>query len=230
MANILDIKSIHKTYKTEDGPLKVLQNVNFSIEAKSWTILLGASGSGKSTLLQLLGALDRPCQGQIFYQGKDYSKFGASKAAKMRQTEIGFVFQSFNLLPELTALENVMLPGMFNRDKKSVEAKAKELLTMIGLDHRLTHRPSALSGGEQQRVAIARSLINDPTLILADEPTGNLDPKTGEQIIQLFKTLKEEQGKTIIMVTHNHELTSHADQTYFLTKGHLEEYGEQHVQ
>mgnify|MGYP000412732437 CR=1 FL=1 len=230
MANILEITDVHKSYKTDDGPLKVLQNVNFTIEENSWTILLGASGSGKSTLLQLLGALDRPCSGKITLRGKDYSRFGAFKSAKMRQQKIGFVFQSFNLFPELTALENVMLPAMFNSDKKSVEAKAKELLTMIGLDHRLTHRPNALSGGEQQRVAIARALINDPEIILADEPTGNLDPKTGQQIIDLFKTLQKEQGKTIIMVTHNHELSRFADSTYFLTKGHLEEYGEKHVQ
>ena len=220
--NILEVKNVSKTYKTEHGPLKVLDDVSFEVLEKSWTMLIGASGSGKTTLLQLLGILDKPDTGSISFKNKDYAKSSSSAASKMRQSGVGFVFQSFNLLTELTALENIMLPGLFGGNgKKAVKKRALELLELVNLSDRKTHKPNELSGGEQQRIAIARALINDPEIILADEPTGNLDPKTSDVIIKLFKTLNEEHKKTIVMVTHDHDLKSYASKVLQLEKGRI---------
>jgi ABC-type lipoprotein export system ATPase subunit len=219
---ILKIENISKTYKTEHGPLKVLDDVTFDVEEGSWTMLIGASGSGKTTLLQMLGVLDKPDVGNIFYRDTNYAKAGAFKASKMRLKGVGFVFQSFNLLPELSALENIMLPGLFGPNKKSaVRNKAIELLKMIGLTDRASHKPNELSGGEQQRIAICRALINDPEIILADEPTGNLDPKTSDVIINLFNKLRHDHGKTIVMVTHDHALKCNATKVLQLEKGRI---------
>ena len=220
--NILEVKNVSKTYKTEHGPLKVLDDVSFEVDRKSWTMLIGASGSGKTTLLQMLGILDKPDTGSILFNGKDYAKAGSIAASKMRQTGVGFVFQSFNLLTELTALDNIMLPGLFSgSSKKAVKNRALELLELINLSDRSTHKPNELSGGEQQRIAIARALINDPEIILADEPTGNLDPNTSEVIINLFRELNESHGKTIVMVTHDHDLKSNATKVLQLQKGRI---------
>jgi ABC-type lipoprotein export system ATPase subunit len=220
--SIIQIQNISKTYKTEHGPLKVLDDVSFDVLRESWTMLVGASGSGKTTLLQMLGALDKPDSGKILLNDLNLAKAGPFSAAKIRRTGVGFVFQSFNLLPELSALENIMLPGLFKaRNGKKVKARAKELLDMVKLSERATHKPNQLSGGEQQRIAIARALINDPQIILADEPTGNLDPKTSEVIINLFQSLKDEQKKTIVMVTHDHNLKSHATNVLELDKGRV---------
>ena len=222
MSRILEIAKISKTYKTDHGPLKVLDDVSFQVEEKCWTMLIGASGSGKTTLLQLLGALDKPDIGEIRINGRNYAKASSFEAARMRREKIGFVFQSFNLLPELNALENIMLPGLFGKaDNSAIKKKAAELLNEVGLTDRATHKPNELSGGEQQRIAIARSLINDPEVILADEPTGNLDPKTTEVIIELFKDLNEKFGKTIVMVTHDHSLKNHAAKVLKLDKGRI---------
>lgn len=219
---ILEVKNVSKTYKTEHGPLKVLDDVSFDVEKKSWTMLIGASGSGKTTLLQMLGILDKPDTGSILFNGKDYAKAGSIAASKMRQSGVGFVFQSFNLLTELTALDNIMLPGLFSGSgKKAVKNRALELLELINLADRSTHKPNELSGGEQQRIAIARALINDPEIILADEPTGNLDPNTSEVIINLFRELNEAHGKTIVMVTHDHDLKSNATKVLQLQKGRI---------
>ncbi len=219
---ILEIKNISKTYKTEHGPLKVLDDVSFSVDQGSWTMLIGASGSGKTTLLQMLGVLDKPDEGNIFFKGEDFAKAGSIKSSKIRQSGVGFVFQTFNLLPELSALENIMLPGLFGKKKKSaIKAKALDLLNMVGLSARSTHKPNELSGGEQQRIAICRALINDPEVILADEPTGNLDPATSEAIIDLFNQLKNEHGKTIVMVTHDHDLKCNATKILQLDKGRI---------
>ena len=218
--NILEVKNVSKTYKTEHGPLKVLDDVSFDVIEKSWTMLIGASGSGKTTLLQLLGILDKPDTGSIHFNGKDYAKASSTAASKMRQSGVGFVFQSFNLLTELSALENIMLPGLFN-SRKNTKKRALELLELVKLSERATHKPNELSGGEQQRIAIARALINDPQIILADEPTGNLDPKTSEVIIELFGKLNKEHGKTIVMVTHDHALKSHATKVLELEKGRI---------
>ncbi|MCH2207319.1 MAG: ABC transporter ATP-binding protein [Lentisphaerales bacterium] len=218
---IIDVQNISKTYKTEHGPLKVLDDVSFAVPKNSWTMLIGASGSGKTTLLQMLGALDKPDNGKIFFDGKDLGNAGTFAASKIRRNGVGFVFQSFNLLPELNALENVMLPGLFQRGGKSVKQRALELLEMVNMSQRATHKPTELSGGEQQRIAIARSLINNPDVILADEPTGNLDPKTSEVIIKLFKDLNEEKNKTIVMVTHDLSLKQHASDVIQLDKGRI---------
>jgi len=218
--NILEVKNVSKTYKTEHGPLKVLDDVSFGVIEKSWTMLIGASGSGKTTLLQLLGILDKPDIGSILFNGKDYAKASSTAASKMRQSGVGFVFQSFNLLTELSALENIMLPGLFN-SRKNIKKRALELLDLVKLSDRSTHKPNELSGGEQQRIAIARALINDPQIILADEPTGNLDPKTSEVIINLFEKLNQEHGKTVVMVTHDHDLKPHASKVLQLEKGRI---------
>lgn len=219
---ILKIENISKTYKTEHGPLKVLDDVSFEVERGSWTMLIGASGSGKTSLLQMLGVLDKPDTGNILYKDTNYAKAGSFKAAHMRLRGVGFVFQSFNLLPELTALENIMLPGLFGKNKKSaIRQKAKELLQMVGLTERSTHKPNELSGGEQQRIAICRALINDPEVILADEPTGNLDPKTTDAIINIFNKLRKNHGKTIVMVTHDHSLKHNATKVLQLENGRI---------
>ena len=218
---IIDVQNISKTYKTDHGPLKVPDDVTFSVPKNSWTMLVGASGSGKTTLLQMLGALDKPDSGKILFHDQDLAKAGTFAASKIRRNGVGFVFQSFNLLPELSSLENIMLPGLFKRSDKPVKERALELLKMVNLSERASHKPSELSGGEQQRIAIARSLINNPEVILADEPTGNLDPKTSEVIINLFKNLNEEQNKTIVMVTHNLDLKKHASDVIQLDKGRI---------
>ena len=219
--SIIEVQNISKTYTTEHGPLKVLDDVSFSVETQSWTMLIGASGSGKTTLLQMLGALDKPDTGKILFDKQDLAKAGPFKSAKIRRHGVGFVFQSFNLLPELTALENIMLPGLFHSGSSSTKKRAEELLEMVSLKKRATHKPNELSGGEQQRIAIARALINDPQIILADEPTGNLDPGTSDVIIDLFKNLNEEKNKTIIMVTHNHALKKYASNVLQLSKGRI---------
>ena len=220
--SIIEIQNVSKTYKTEHGPLKVLDDVSFNVDRNSWTMLIGASGSGKTTLLQMLGALDKPDVGKILFDNKNLSSTGSFAAARIRRRGVGFVFQSFNLLPELNALENIMLPGLFSNSKdKPVKQRAKELLEMVKLSDRATHKPNELSGGEQQRIAIARALINNPEVILADEPTGNLDPKTSEVIINLFKDLNEKQNKTIVMVTHNHSLKPFASKVLQLDKGRI---------
>ena len=219
--SIIEVQNISKTYSTEHGPLKVLDDVSFKVDKQSWTMLIGASGSGKTTLLQMLGALDKPDKGKILFENQDLAKAGSFKAAKIRRHGVGFVFQSFNLLPELTALENIMLPGLFQSGGSSIKKRAEELLDMVNLKTRATHKPNELSGGEQQRIAIARSLINDPQIILADEPTGNLDPATSDVIIDLFKNLNENKNKTIIMVTHNHGLKKYASNVLQLSKGRI---------
>ena len=219
---IIEVKNVSKTYKTDHGPLKVLDDVSFDVLQQSWTMLIGASGSGKTTLLQLLGILDKADKGSILFNGKDFTHAGSTASSKMRQSDIGFVFQSFNLLTELSALENIMLPGLFSGvGKKAVKKRALELLELVSLTDRSTHKPNELSGGEQQRIAIARALINNPEIILADEPTGNLDPKTSDAIINLFKTLNEEHGKTIVMVTHDHALTPNGSKVLQLDKGRI---------
>ena len=194
------------------------------IEEGSWTALLGASGSGKTTLLNLLGALERPDQGQISFRETVYSAMNNDQASKFRCHNIGFIFQAYHLLPELNVLENVMLPGMLaGRKRKFLEKRGRELLDKVGLSHRLIHHPGELSGGEQQRAAIARSLINMPHLILADEPTGNLDSKTGSGILEIFKEMHaEKNGHTIVMITHDPEVAALADTVLHLKDGVIE--------
>lgn len=217
---ILELQNLWKIYHLGEVPVNALKGINIKVYRGDFIIILGKSGSGKSTLMNMIGALDIPTRGKIFLDGKDILHFDESTLAQVRGRKIGFVFQQFNLMPVLTAAENVSLPMLF-QDKSSQERKqrADELLKLVGLEKREKHRPSELSGGEQQRVAIARALANDTEIILADEPTGNLDSNTGLQIMNLLKKLHEEQGKTIILVTHDINLIKYAHRTIYLKDG-----------
>jgi ABC-type lipoprotein export system ATPase subunit len=219
----LDAQHVSKSFFIGKKEIKVLQDVNWQVKRGSWTALLGASGSGKTTLLNLLGTLERPDSGTILCEGADYRTLSRRQAAKFRNTSIGFIFQSYQMLPELTILENVYLPAMINSgSSREYKEHAGELLSKVGLADRLKHRPAELSGGEQQRVAIARAMINQPSLILADEPTGNLDSKTGAGILELFQQLHEEKsGRTIIMITHDQKVASMADSIATLADGNI---------
>jgi lipoprotein-releasing system ATP-binding protein len=223
-SSILSAANLHKHYHMGGQDLHVLRGVDLSITPGQWLAIVGASGSGKSTLLHLLGGLDRPDQGDILYQGQNLRSFSTAKLDHYRNRDVGFVFQSYHLLPELSALENVLISAMigwgifkWTGPKKALRQRAIELLERVGLGQRLTHKPSKLSGGERQRVAIARALINTPALLLADEPTGNLDVDTGQQILEIFKSLRAE-GQTIVMVTHDPRVAAMAD--YRLTLDH----------
>ncbi len=203
---ILEAKNIVKSYTVGDQQIDALKGVNLKIESGEYTSLLGKSGSGKSTLMHIIGLLDTPTQGQIILGGEDVSKLPENQLARIRNQKIGFVFQSFNLLQRTTALDNVILPLKYSNVPRSEWQKlAEEKLTLVGLKERMYNKSNELSGGQKQRVAIARALINDPEIILADEPTGNLDTKTGEEIIKIFEELHA-KGKTIIIVTHDDDL------------------------
>ncbi len=219
----LDAQKISKSYFIGKKELKILQDVDWHVKRGSWTAFLGASGSGKTTLLNLLGALEKPDSGTIMCEGVDYRTLSKAQASQFRNSSIGFIFQSYQMLPELTILENVYLPSMIaSISSQKYKSRAEELLCKVGLADRLKHRPNELSGGEQQRVAIARALINDPPLILADEPTGNLDSKTGAGILEIFQQLHEEQsGRTIIMITHDQKVASLADSIATLADGNI---------
>ena len=223
MTEIIKLQDVAKHYQMGDSVVKALDGVDISIEAGDFVAIMGPSGSGKSTGMNLIGSLDLPTKGKVFLDEQDISQLTESEIAQIRGRKIGFIFQSFNLVPNLTAKENVMLPILFQgTDKNEREKRAEELLGMVGLDDRMDHYPNELSGGEQQRVAIARALANDPEIILADEPTGNLDTKTGEKVFDFLKDLNR-KGKTIIMVTHDSKLArEHAKTIYWLKDGKVE--------
>jgi len=220
---LLEVNSLCKTYTSGSNRVEVLKGIDLTLAAGTTTALVGASGAGKSTLLQILGTLDRPSAGTVFFKGEDIFKKSDSELAMFRNQSIGFVFQFHHLLPEFTALENVMMPCLIAKTPK-VEARAvaEELLADVGLAHRLTHRPGELSGGEQQRVAIARALALSPQLLLADEPTGNLDMKTSEGVHALLNDLQQKRGLTMIVVTHNEYLAAAMGRTIRLLDGRLE--------
>ena len=219
----LSVKQVSKSYYIGKKEVKVLQDVNWDVKRGSWTALLGASGSGKTTLLNLLGTLEKPDDGHLYCEGVEYRGLSRGAAARFRNNEIGFIFQSYHMLPELTVMENVCIPAMLkSRSSVVFKRKAEELLCNVGLKDRMNHRPDELSGGEQQRAAIARALINEPSLILADEPTGNLDSKTGAGILELFQQLHgEKSGRTIIMITHDQKVASMADHIATLADGRI---------
>ena len=220
MKAIVELKDVWKIYKLGDVDVNALQGVNVKVKNGEFVSLLGKSGSGKSTCLNLVGCLDYPTKGHIYLDGKDISSLDESSLALIRGRKIGFIFQSFNLIPSLTALGNVMLPMVFQGVDEDVRMKrAKKLLEEVDMGHRLDHNPSKLSGGERQRVAIARSLVNDPDLILADEPTGNLDSKSGIAVLELLKSLNKKRGKTIVMVTHDRTLAGYAKRKIYLKDG-----------
>ena len=201
-----------------DMEVPVLSGINLKIEKGEILVIMGPSGSGKSTLMNLIGCLDRPTGGQVLIRGRDLHRMSDEELAHLRGLEIGFVFQTFNLVPRLTAFENVLLPTFANSKSIDPRKRAKDLLKLMGLQDRMHHRPGELSGGQSQRVSIARALINDPSILLADEPTGNLDSKTGSEILQIFMDLNN-SGRTIVIVTHDPEIAKYADRVVLVKDG-----------
>lgn len=221
-APLIKLEGVWKEYQLGKIKLTVLRDVNLVIEQGSFLAILGQSGSGKSTLLNIIGQLDTPTKGKVFFEGKDTSQLSDDQLADIRSKKVGFVFQQFNLLHSLTALENVMMPGVFGAlSEREREASAQKALQSLGLAERINHRPSELSGGEQQRVAIARALINNPALIVADEPTGNIDSETGKVIMDILSDLNKKEGKTVIVVTHETTLASYADKIINIKDGQI---------
>jgi len=219
---VIKLEDIWKVYKLGKVGLTVLKGINLAISQGSFVAIMGPSGSGKSTLMYMIGSLDTPSKGKIFLDGRDVSKLSENDLAQIRGRKIGFVFQQFNLLPNLTALENVTLPMVFQgRPEKERVQRAKELLKSLGLEDRASHRPAELSGGERQRVAIARALANDPEIIVADEPTGNLDSSTGKIIMDILVDLHKKEKKTIIVVTHDPNIAGYTDNTINIKDGQI---------
>lgn len=215
---IIQVANVSKRYRIGGEDFDALRDVSIAINRGEFVSILGQSGSGKSTLMALLGGLDAPTKGEVIVNGMDLSLLSDRELTAFRNTVIGFVFQSFNLLPHASAFENVLLPLRYSQKRILREVRAKKLLTLLGLGERLQNRPSELSGGEQQRVAIARALANDPDIILADEPTGNLDSQTGSRIVEILSLLHQ-AGKTVVVVTHDHHLASHAHRTIRIHDG-----------
>ena len=220
--NVIEVKNLEKTYHVGDMEVNALRGVSFNILKSQFSAIMGPSGSGKSTLMHIIGCLDSPTKGEYHLNGENVANMQDDQLAKIRNKEIGFVFQKFHLLPRNTALENVMLPlkyasvGKTERSKKAMEA-----LTQVGLADRVDHRPSELSGGQQQRVAIARALVNSPAILFADEPTGNLDSKTGEEVMNLLHELND-KGQTIVLITHEKEIAHQTERTIFIRDGKIE--------
>jgi len=222
--NLIELKDIVKTYYLADIDVPVLRGLSLSIAQGEYVALMGASGSGKSTLMNLIGCLDRPTSGGYWLDGTDVTSLDSDGRAMIRNNKIGFVFQNFNLLRRTSALDNVMMPLDYNprlAKTEEGERRARELLKQVGLEGRFEHEPSQLSGGQQQRVAIARALINDPPILLADEPTGNLDSETTEQILHMLSALNKERGLTIVLVTHEDEVASRANRIIRLHDGKM---------
>ncbi len=214
--------NLHKAYRAGTSPITVLNGVDLQLACGEMLAIVGASGSGKTTLLQILGSLDIPDKGKLFFNDKELTAISENGLSSHRNENVGFIFQFHYLLPEFSALENVMMPGLIARlPKKQLQAKAADLLAQVGLDHRLHHRSGELSGGEQQRVALARALIMEPSLLLADEPTGNLDSASGSQVFELLTRLCRTQDMSVIMVTHNMELAAAMDRCLTLADGLL---------
>jgi len=215
---LISVKDLHKDYLSDEVVTSVLHGLNFDIERGEFVSIMGPSGSGKSTLMHILGLLDHPTTGRYLLEGKDVTHLDEEQLAKLRNKKIGFVFQAFNLLPRTTVLENVKLPLVYSENKKDPNKRAKEVLESVGLGHRLDYYTNQISGGEKQRVAIARALVNQPSVIFADEPTGNLDSKSGIQIMEILQKLNDE-GNTIILVTHETYTAEHAKRVIKLKDG-----------
>jgi putative ABC transport system ATP-binding protein len=218
--NIIELKDLVKTYHVGETEVRALRGVTYSIERGDFLAIMGPSGSGKSSLMNILGCLDRPTSGAYVLDGEAVSTFDKNKLARIRNQKIGFVFQSFNLLPRTTALENTELPLLYSTtDGRDTTSRALASLSAVGLSDRAHHKTNQLSGGEQQRVAIARALLNNPTLILADEPTGNLDSTTSSEVMNIFKSLNEDKGITMVMVTHEPDIAAWAGKRIYLKDG-----------
>ena len=221
--SIISVLNVHKSYRLGKLDVPVLRGIDLEVGEGEFLAVMGPSGSGKSTLMNLLGCLDRPTKGSVLFRGSDINTLSDGELAKLRGLEIGFVFQTFNLIPRLNAFENVKLPSYANsKPGVNPDKRAKELLKTVGLEDRMRHRPNELSGGQSQRVAIARALMNDPALLLADEPTGNLDSKTSLEIMELFSKLNR-QGRTIIMITHDPDVAEYAKRVVYVKDGLIQE-------
>lgn len=220
---IIEIKDLRKVYHVGEVTVHALRGVDLKIKENEFVAIMGASGSGKSTMLNILGCLDKPSKGDYYLDAIDVNTLSRDALAKLRNQKLGFVFQSFNLLPRTTALENVELPLFYNKKVKAKERKERAIkaLEAVGLAERMDHMPNQLSGGQQQRVAIARSLVNDPVMILADEPTGNLDTRTSIEIMELFQSLNE-RGRTIVFVTHEPDIARYATRNVTFRDGHIQ--------
>jgi putative ABC transport system ATP-binding protein len=218
---VMDVREITKMLPLGREHIDILKGISFQITSGEFISIVGPSGSGKSTLLGIIAGLDNPSTGQVLIDGVDITRMSEGRLAEVRNSKIGMVFQAFNLIPTLTAQENVEVPLYVGKHKGSPSARAKELLNLVGLSHRLSHRPNQLSGGEQQRVAIARALATDPAFVIADEPTGNLDAKNGENVLQLIAYLRQQTGKTFIIATHDPVVASHADRAIRIVDGRI---------
>ena len=219
----IELHDVHKTYRIGALEVPVLKGVSLNVRRGEFIALTGASGSGKSTLMNILGCLDRPSAGQYFLDGQDVTSLSLEQRAHLRNRKVGFVFQNFNLLPRTSALDNVMMPLAYTTlAQREAQQRARSLLERVGLGDRLDHHPSQLSGGQQQRVAIARAIINHPALLFADEPTGNLDSRTSEEILCMFQQLNRDEGLTIILVTHESEVARHAQRVIHLRDGRID--------
>jgi len=227
LKGIIEARNLKKAFTTDAGGLEVLAGIDISVREGEMVGIVGASGAGKSTLLHILGALDRPTSGNVFYNGTDIFTLDRNYLAAFRNKTIGFVFQFHHLLPEFTAIENVMMPGLIGIQgtrqftHSEIAGRAEKLLNNMGLSERKGHRPGELSGGEQQRVAVARALILEPEVVLADEPTGNLDTKTGEELFNIFVNLNKEKGITFVIVTHNESLSNRCHRTLKMADGRI---------
>jgi putative ABC transport system ATP-binding protein len=222
MPVIIKLEDVWKIYKLGELELPILKGVSLEIARGAFVVVLGPSGSGKSTLLNMVGCLDLPTKGRVFLEGNNISKMSEDELAQIRGRKIGFIFQQFNLLQNLNALENVMIPMIFQgKSEKERQERAKSLLNSLALGNRIDHRPTELSGGEQQRIAIARSLANNPEIIVADEPTGNLDSSTGKKIMEILIDLHKNEGKTIIVVTHDPNIANYSNQVVYLKDGKI---------
>ena len=219
--SLIEMNSIYKSYQSIGFQTEVLKNITLHIDEGDYISIMGPSGAGKSTLMAIAGCLSQPTSGEYILDGEEVGKLNDRKLSRIRNEKIGFVFQAFHLLQGVTALDNVILPLVYSRKHPSdINARAREVLAKVGLEHRLHHTPGQLSGGEQQRVTIARSLINDPQIILADEPTGNLDSKNGIETMKTFDKLVEE-GKTVVLITHDLQVAKHADRVIAISDGEI---------
>lgn len=219
MPNVLEVTNLQKIYGEEETQVKALQNVNFSVEKGKFVLIVGSSGSGKSTLLNMIGLLDRPTSGKVLIDGIDTTKLGDDEVSSFRNKKLGFIFQFSNLLSDLTVLENVMLPKHIAGNNDAVVKQAKEMLHAVGLDKQMHKRANKISGGQAQRAAIARGLINTPAVVLADEPTGNLDSVTAETIVQLMKSIAKKMGLTFVIVTHDRHQFGEVDRVVTIKDG-----------